>query len=132
MKLEKIFMVFVMIICFLIPMLSYSRVVYPADWVSEEGFEKLMDREYQCVAQRVICEKAYPYSLTKQRACYVESCLAYQYIYDYMIDKNDVGYDDDIDLCFMQAMNKYWSEEIDTTYWTVVFKHIYYCLEAQE
>lgn len=129
MKLEKIFMVFVMIICFLIPMLSYSRVVYPADWVSEEGFEKLMDREYQCAAQRAICERAYPHSLTKQRACYAESCLAYQYIYDYMIDKNGTGYNEEIDLCLMEAMRTYWVVDIDTTYWTVVFQDIYYCVE---
>jgi hypothetical protein len=129
MKIEKLFLAIVMIICFMIPMFSYSKVAYPAEWLSDEGFDMVMNREYQCAAQEAICKRAYPDSFTKQRACYAESCLAYQYIYDYMLDKEGNGYNYDIDICFMQAMEKYWSEEINTTYWTIVFKHIYYCLE---
>lgn len=129
MKVQKLFLAIIMIICFMIPMFSYSKVAYPAEWLSEEGFDKIMNREYQCVAQEVICERAYPDSLTKQRACYVESCLSYQYIYDYMMDKNGSGFNEEIDICFMEAMDKYWSEKINTTYWTIVFKHIYDCME---
>lgn len=129
MKVQKLFLAIVMIICFMIPLFSYSKVAYPAEWLTDEGFAMIMNREYQCVAQKVICERAYPDSLTKSRACYVESCLAYQYIFDYMTDNYGHGFSDEIDLCFMEAMNKYWVDGINTTYWTVVFKYIYLCME---
>lgn len=128
-KFEKLAMIVIMIICFMIPMFSYSKVAYPAEWLSDEGFYMLMNKDYQCAAQMAICERAFPNSLTKQRACYAESCLAYQMICDYMANKHGNGYNEEIDLCFMEAMNKYWVDEINTTWWTIVFKQMYLCLE---
>lgn len=127
-NLVKIIVVFV---CFTIPFLSYSGIAYPSEWHTDDGMTHLVDKDYQLAAQMVICQKAFPNNINKQKACFAENVHAYGTIMNYLRDTigNFEGQNMEMKSCIGTSLDNYWISSIDSCAWILILNDSLECVE---
>ena len=112
--------------------LLISSQLYAADWSSEEGFEYLMDEEYQVKLAILRCMDRYE-NEDMARQCSHNQAEAYVDVVssmEYLFKAQKDGFDVETPLnCLARGLNKFWNSEYNSANWISIRTYTSKCMD---